>query len=67
MEVDAQFVRDVIGFGGKTLKKCYQCATCSVICPQSPEEMPFPRKEMIWAQWGAKEKLLNERVLSQRG
>ncbi len=60
MEVDAQFVRDVIGFGGKTLKKCYQCATCSVICPQSPEEMPFPRKEMIWAQWGAKEKLLND-------
>lgn len=60
MEVDVEFVRDVIGFGGKTLKKCYQCATCSVICPQSPEDKPFPRKEMIWAQWGAKEKLIGD-------
>ena len=60
MEVDAQFVRDVLEFGGKTLKKCYQCATCSVVCPQSPEENPFPRKEMIWAQWGLKDKLLKD-------
>jgi len=58
MEVDPNFVRDVIRFGGKSLKKCYQCATCSVVCPQSPDENPFPRKEMIWAQWGAKDKLI---------
>ncbi len=60
MEVSVEFVRDVVEFGGKTLKKCYQCATCSVICPQSPDEQPFPRKEMIWAQWGARDKLLKD-------
>ncbi len=60
VEVDPKFVRDVISLGGKTLKKCYQCATCSVVCPQSPEENPFPRKEMIWAQWGLKDKLLKD-------
>ena len=60
MEVDAKFARDIVELGGETLRKCYQCATCSVICPQSPEKQPFPRKEMIWAQWGAKEKLLKD-------
>jgi len=58
VQPDLEFIRSVRRRGGDTLKKCYQCATCSVVCKLSPEEKPFPRKEMLWAGWGQSERLV---------
>lgn len=60
VEPDLNFVEELASFGAKTFRKCYQCATCSVSCSISPDENPFPRKEMLWAKWGLKDRLVKD-------
>jgi len=57
IEPDLGFIEEVSRLGGADLKKCFQCATCSVTCTISPDSKPFPRKEMIAASWGLKDRL----------
>ena len=54
---DSGFARELMDAGGESLKKCYQCATCAVACPMAPANHPYPRKEMVWASWGLKDKI----------
>jgi quinone-modifying oxidoreductase, subunit QmoC len=55
---DRRFVETVMAHGGGDLKRCFQCATCSVVCDLAEGRRPFPRKEMHWAQWGLKDRLV---------
>jgi quinone-modifying oxidoreductase subunit QmoC len=59
---DKKFIQDVISRGGDSAKKCFQCGTCSVTCELSyaREGAGFPRKLMLWTQWGLKDRVLRD-------
>jgi len=60
VEPDLDFIRALSRQGGDSLKNCFQCGTCSSTCELSPDPRPFPRKEMAWAVWGMKDRLLKD-------
>ncbi|UCF36283.1 MAG: quinone-interacting membrane-bound oxidoreductase complex subunit QmoC [Acidobacteriota bacterium] len=60
IQPDIAFTNQIIELGGEDVFKCMQCATCSAVCELSPAENPFPRKEVIWSQWGLKNRLLGD-------
>ncbi len=60
IQPDTGFLRELLRSGGADLKKCYQCATCSAVCALSSEQAPFPRRQMLEAQWGLKDRVLGD-------
>ncbi|MHC4860168.1 MAG: quinone-interacting membrane-bound oxidoreductase complex subunit QmoC [Planctomycetota bacterium] len=60
IDPDLEFIRLLRKRAGPSLKKCFQCGTCSTACTISPDLEPFPRKEMAWAVWGMRNRLLTD-------
>jgi quinone-modifying oxidoreductase, subunit QmoC len=58
IEPDSAFIKAVMASGGGDLKKCFQCANCTSVCALSNDRLTFPRRLLIEAQWGLKEKVL---------
>src|SRR4030067_1101145 len=51
---------DLASRGGDAAARCYQCATCSSVCQLAPKDGPFPRRQMLKAQWGLGDQLVND-------
>ena len=52
------FREEIIRRGGESVGRCFQCATCSSVCDLSTPNAVFPRRQMLWAQWGLGDRLL---------
>ncbi len=46
--------------GGAPVTRCFQCATCCSVCKLAPEEQPFPRRQMLWSQWGLSDRMASD-------
>jgi len=60
IQPDIQFIKQIRKDSGMDLSQCMQCGACTSVCALAEPSLPFPRKEMIWAAWGLKDKLFND-------
>ncbi len=61
--VDLQFLTEIKKYGAVNVEKCFNCGTCTAICPLSTGSETFPRRLIHYAQLGLKEKLLSSKEL----
>ena len=55
------FREELVRRGGAGAARCFQCATCSSVCDLSTPESAFPRRQILWAQWGLLDRLRADR------
>jgi quinone-modifying oxidoreductase subunit QmoC len=60
LEPDLELIKEIRNTTDGNPKRCLQCASCSIVCNISPDHRPFPRKEMVMAQWGWTDGLLRD-------
>ena len=56
-EMDFGFIEEIGKFGGASLKKCFQCGSCTAICPVASESSKFPRRLIRDVQLGLKDRV----------
>lgn len=52
INADLNFVEKLIGSGSVDLKTCYQCSTCTVVCPLTPNGLAFSKKRDACSSMG---------------
>src|SRR5512144_1883679 len=55
--VSRDFREELARRGGDAASRCMQCATCSSVCDLSTPDTMFPRRQILWAQWGLADRL----------
>jgi len=56
----ADIRKELSRIGAESVGRCYQCATCASVCELSTPEIPFPRQQMLLAQWGMVDRLAGD-------
>ncbi len=51
------FRGELLRRGGGDAARCFQCATCTSVCDLATSDTAFPRRQMLWAQWGLVDRL----------
>ena len=60
INLSSDFREAFFDHGGENAARCYQCATCSSVCELAPANAPFPRRQILWAQWGMEDRLMGD-------
>ncbi|HEC41718.1 MAG TPA: hypothetical protein ENI20_02685 [Bacteroides sp.] len=55
---DIAFIEKLQGATGSQLTTCMQCGACTASCSLSEDQDVFPRKQMIMAAWGMRDRLM---------
>lgn len=56
--MDASFVEEIKALGGESVRKCYQCGSCTANCPLTAQVKAFPRRTIRLVQLGLSERAL---------
>jgi quinone-modifying oxidoreductase subunit QmoC len=51
------FRAELLRRGAGDAARCMQCATCSSVCDLATADTAFPRRQILWAQWGLADRL----------
>ena len=57
-EMDADFIEEMKTLGGESVRKCYQCGSCTANCPLTAQIKAFPRRTLRLVQLGLSERAL---------
>jgi ferredoxin len=60
---DPNLLQDLKKFGNVYVESCFNCGSCTVICPLSSDSESFPRRMIRYAQLGLRDRLLSSKEL----